>query len=237
MSESYTLAVTGIRDGLTPAEVASALARLFRRSEDQVLQTVNTLVNRTDGKAWVIRQGADLATVQRMYAGLYNCGCICEIDPSIHLAADFSSIALRQFASEKLGLEFEAPAHWEDTSGQHFQVTDSDTDTEFTGNGAPVSGLSLQQWAEMRLGAVTKSMPSMKTFKQAYGLQLHSLPGIVAEYRGTFPGYRSESHYLVLCLCRGSKAASLTISTEPAIFDHCRALYFWLLQNKLELRD
>ena len=138
----------------------------------------------------------------------------CEIDPGIHLASDFSSIRLHPFVSPGLGIVFEAPEHWEDTSGEHFQVTDTDNGTEFTGNGYPRS-MSLQQWADLRLGSVAKGIPSMKAVKPPYGLQLSSLPGIAAEYRGVFPGYQHESHYLILCLCREDAVASFSISTTP----------------------
>ena len=149
---------------------------------------------------------------------------------------DFTTLKLRPFISPGFGLVFHAPETWHDAGDQDlFQVVDPATDAQFTASAYQNPGVSLRQWVDARLAIVAQQMPFLSPVAAAYDLRGASWSSMASEYRGCFPNNDFESHYLVLCLPTEQRVISFTITASTQVFAENRALYLWLLQNKLEL--
>jgi hypothetical protein len=235
----YRIVVRGLRPGHAVEPTAAALARLLRREPAQIAPLLGA------GRPLFLNV-PDLAAARRYQALLSASGCDCAIDPDPDLAPvpaaavpqDFSQLKLRPFVSLGFGLVFNAPEAWEDRGSQdHFQVVEPGTGTQFTASAYQSPGATLEQWMQSRLGAVEKGMPFLRRVKAPYELQCPAGTGVAAEYRGVFPQTDYETHYLVLCLVRGTLALSFTVSARSEVFGRQEALYRWLLQNQLDIYE
>lgn len=148
----------------------------------------------------------------------------------------FDAIALRQFVSPQTGLVLQAPAHWEDTSDSTcFQVSDSQTGTQFSATAYQNPGMTLEAWAQTRLSAVAEMLPSLYQHERPYPVEGRGWRGVAAEYGGQFPDSEEDVRYLVLCIATDSALVSATVVAPTAAFFDQRPFIDWLLRNRLEL--
>ncbi len=142
----------------------------------------------------------------------------------------------RQFVSTGFRVLLIAPANWEDLSDEKlFHVRDPATDTQFIVSGYANPGLSLAQWTEIRLQAVDNTLPFLRPYRARQALTGNGWQGMFAEYRGTFPGNDTESHYLLLCLLHDDMIISLAIDSPVAAYLANEAAYRKLIETQFLL--
>lgn len=145
---------------------------------------------------------------------------------------------LRPFLSPGFGLILHAPETWQETSTEkHFQVIDPNTGTQFTASAYENPGISLEEWAQARLGMLAEGMPFLRILTEPYQVKGANWIGIATESRGVFPGQEDESYYLVLCIHSAKKLISFSIAATVDSYFKNEFMYKELLATKLVLVD
>ncbi len=152
----------------------------------------------------------------------------------------FASMELQRFFSPGFGIELQAPMSWKEIrDDKFFQVIDPDTDTQFTASAFARTGISVQEWADMRLSIVNQQMryltqvePPLPFIGKGWGERIEA---VVAEYTGTFPGKDYESHYIACCMRSEQFLISFTVTAKASVFREQEDLYRWLLANAVDV--
>jgi hypothetical protein len=148
----------------------------------------------------------------------------------------YASLPLRKYSNAPFGIAFSAPATWQDTSGDFFQVTDNQTGTQFTSsayrNSQSVSG---HAWAEKRLAVAAETMPFLRPVKGMYEMTGRFGSAFAGEFTGIYPNSDYPTRYLVVCLRTEHKLISFAMTSPEESFAVHEDLYRWLLETQLSL--
>jgi hypothetical protein len=148
----------------------------------------------------------------------------------------YASLPLRKYSNASFGIAFCAPATWQDTSGDYFQVSHNETGTQFTSSAYQNSqGISGRAWAEKRLAIAAETMPFLRPVKGMYEMTGKFGSAFAAEYSGVYPNSNYPTRYLVVCLCTEQKLISFAMTSPEESFAVHEDLYRWLLATQLSL--
>lgn len=233
MSDTYLVRLLGILPGFTLDNVIAKLSNLFGKSPEAIRGLLAS-------SGATIKRGVDSATASRYQTALEQCGCQCLLEAERRWtnipAADFAAMNLQRFVGARLGVVVNAPASWRDASDeQYFQLVDPQTGTQVTAGGYENPGMTLEQWAEARLGTVAEAMPYLSVIRPPYSMQGANWTGVACEFVGRFPKRDEASRYLVLCLHSESMLLSLTLAVPCQVFEQHEAFFRWLLASQVEL--
>lgn len=143
--------------------------------------------------------------------------------------------ALKTFVSSGFGLVVKVPETWvEESDSDVFSIRDSATDITLSASGYEISGMTLQQFTDLRLDALASAMPALKqtrvnTLKGEFG------EGIEAEYIYSSPENGLSYTYRFLCIVKPQVAVSVCLAGENAAMESRRADCDRLLAKDLDI--